>query len=83
MSNNSGKTFGRPAKDRPSAKRHPEQTQAEALAHPGLAVRVAAAAIISDIVQGGHTLDEDSPPTPPRPGSAALTTATAPSPAPW
>ncbi len=58
MSNNSGKTFGRPAKDRPSAKRHPEQTQAEALAHPGLAVRVAAAAIISDIVQGGHTLDE-------------------------
>ncbi len=58
MSNNFGKTFGRSGKDRPAAKRHPEQAQAEALAHPGLAVRVAAAAIISDIVQGGHTLDE-------------------------
>lgn len=58
MSNNFGKTFGRPGKDRPSAKRRPEQAQAEALSHPGLAVRVAAAAIISDIVQGGHTLDE-------------------------
>jgi 16S rRNA (cytosine967-C5)-methyltransferase len=35
-----------------------EQAAAEALAHPGLAARVAAAAIIGDVVQGGHTLDE-------------------------
>ncbi len=58
MSNNFGKTFGRSGKDKPSAKKRPEQAQAEALAHPGLSARVAAAAIISDIVQGGHTLDE-------------------------
>jgi 16S rRNA (cytosine967-C5)-methyltransferase len=58
MSEHFGKTFGRSGKDKPSAKKRPEQAQAEALAHPGLAARVAAAAIISDIVQGGHTLDE-------------------------
>jgi len=59
MNNNFGRTFGRSGKDRPATKRqHPEQTQAEMLAHPGLAARVAAAAIVSDIVQGGHTLDE-------------------------
>jgi 16S rRNA (cytosine967-C5)-methyltransferase len=58
MNNNFGKGFGRSVKDKSSARRHPEQAQAEALAHPGLAVRFAAAAIISDIVQGGHTLDE-------------------------
>jgi 16S rRNA (cytosine967-C5)-methyltransferase len=35
-----------------------DQALSEALAHPGLAARVAAAAVISDVVQGGHALDE-------------------------
>ncbi|MCI4678129.1 RsmB/NOP family class I SAM-dependent RNA methyltransferase [Rhodoblastus acidophilus] len=58
MNNNFDRAFGRSGKQKSSAKRHPDQTQAEALAHPGLAARVAAAAIISDIIHGGHTLDE-------------------------
>ena len=58
MTNQIGRAFGRSGKDRSSGKRlHPDQAQAQALAHPGLAARVAAAAIICDIVQGGHTLD--------------------------
>jgi 16S rRNA (cytosine967-C5)-methyltransferase len=68
MNQNSGSSFGRPgAKTSPTGKtgkagkpkpQTAEQAAAEALAHPGLAARVAAATIISDIVQGGHTLDD-------------------------
>ncbi len=55
--------FGRPqhggAKTgKPSRPQTAEQAAAEALSHPGLAARVAAAAIVCDIVQGGHTLDD-------------------------
>lgn len=59
MNSNFGKTFGRSGKDKTSAKRHGRDDAPDnALAHPGLAARVAAAAILCDIVQGGHTLDE-------------------------
>src|SRR5574337_712146 len=57
MNQKSG-TFNRSRKDKASAKRPQHQAQDMALAHPGLAVRVAAAAILGDIVHGGHTLDE-------------------------
>ncbi|PPQ40417.1 16S rRNA (cytosine967-C5)-methyltransferase [Rhodoblastus acidophilus] len=62
MTKDKGRSFGRPVhKTGPAGKARPhtaEQAAAEALAHPGLAARVAAAAIIGDVVQGGHTLDE-------------------------
>jgi 16S rRNA (cytosine967-C5)-methyltransferase len=59
-----GKSFGRPGKsgsgkDKMGARPHQQDHAAsEALAHPGLAARVAAAAVICDVVQGGHALDE-------------------------
>jgi len=61
MNKDKGKSFGRPAhRAGPAGKPKPtaEQAAAEALAHPGLAARVASAAIIGDIIQNGHTLDE-------------------------
>ncbi|WP_374546045.1 RsmB/NOP family class I SAM-dependent RNA methyltransferase [Rhodoblastus sp.] len=59
MNSNFGKGFGRSGKGKATARRQsPELARNDALAHPGLATRVAAAAILSDIVQGGHTLDE-------------------------
>jgi 16S rRNA (cytosine967-C5)-methyltransferase len=64
MTQDTGKPFGRSAKPgAPKGKAAPgyrqqDQAASEALSHPGLAARVAAAAVISDIVQGGHTLDE-------------------------
>ncbi|MBB4199966.1 MFS transporter [Rhodoblastus sphagnicola] len=62
MNRNNDKSVGRPIRKTGAAgKVKPqtaEQAAAEALAHPGLAARVAAAAIIGDVVQGGHTLDE-------------------------
>ena len=62
MNQNFGKGFGRTgkpasagkAKGRPAKPEQPEDPNL----HPGLAARVAAAAIICDVVQGGHTLDE-------------------------
>ncbi len=64
MTQNFGKPFGRvgksgSAKDKTAARPHQQEHAAsEALAHPGLAVRVAAAAVICDVVQGVHALDE-------------------------
>lgn len=60
MTHPTGKNFrgGGPNRGGPNRRPSPEQAQAEALAHPGLAVRVAAAAILADIVQNGHMLDE-------------------------
>jgi len=63
MNQNFGRPFGRTSKgggkDRNTAKsNHPEQSASDALAHPGLAARVAAAAVICDVVQGGHALDD-------------------------
>jgi 16S rRNA (cytosine967-C5)-methyltransferase len=64
MNSNHGNHFGRSGKGRtttqgPRAKGpRQDQTPESMLAHPGLAARVAAAAILCDIVQGGHTLDE-------------------------
>ncbi len=64
MNQNFGKPFGRSGrngagKDKSVARPHQQDQAAhEALGHPGLAARVAAAAIISDVVQGGHMLDE-------------------------
>jgi 16S rRNA (cytosine967-C5)-methyltransferase len=58
MNSNFGKGFGR-GKDKPPARRvRPDQARDDSLSHPGLAARVAAAAILCDIVQSGHTLDE-------------------------
>jgi 16S rRNA (cytosine967-C5)-methyltransferase len=64
MNHNFGKPFGRSGKNgagkdkanaRPSQQDHAAN---EILAHPGLAARVAAAAVICDVVQGGHNLDD-------------------------
>lgn len=59
-----GKPFGRSGrngagKDKATGRpHHQDQSANEALTHPGLAARNAAAAIIMDVVQGGHTLDD-------------------------
>jgi 16S rRNA (cytosine967-C5)-methyltransferase len=58
-----GKPFGRSGRNgagnRAAGKpHHQDQSAGEALLHPGLAARIAAAAIILDVVQGGHTLDD-------------------------
>jgi 16S rRNA (cytosine967-C5)-methyltransferase len=63
MNKSNDKSFGRSprktgATGRASKPQTAEQAAAEALAHPGLAARVASAAIIGDVIQGGHTLDE-------------------------
>ena len=62
MNTTNDKNFGRPRKTGANGKaprsQTAEQAAAEAMAHPGLAARVASAAIIGDIIQGGHTLDE-------------------------
>jgi 16S rRNA (cytosine967-C5)-methyltransferase len=64
MDQNFGKSFGRAGRsgagrDRMTARPHQQDLAAsEALAHPGLAARVAGAAVICDVVQGGHALDE-------------------------
>jgi 16S rRNA (cytosine967-C5)-methyltransferase len=62
MNTTNDKNSGRPRKTGANGKaprsQTAEQAAAEALAHPGLAARVASAAIIGDIIQGGHTLDE-------------------------
>ena len=56
MNNNFGKPFGRTrAQSRFSSQ---DDRTNEASQHPGLAARVAAAAVICDVVQGGHALDE-------------------------
>lgn len=66
MSENSSRTGGRIGRNKTAAKtRHHDRAPNETVTHPGLAARVAAAAIICDVVQGGHMLDErfssDSP----------------------
>ncbi len=64
MDQKSGKPFRRAGvsgagRDKTAARTRPhERVVSDALAHPGLAARVAAAAIICDVVQGGHSLDE-------------------------
>ena len=61
MNSNFGKSFGRSGrrtKDGRKAPRAGRYAGQHARPIPGLAARVAAAAIMSDIVQGGHTLDE-------------------------
>jgi 16S rRNA (cytosine967-C5)-methyltransferase len=63
MNRSNDKGFGRATRKPGATGKAPrpqtaEQAAAEALAHPGLAARVAGAAIIGDIIQGGHTLDE-------------------------
>jgi 16S rRNA (cytosine967-C5)-methyltransferase len=64
MNQKFGKAFGRPGRngagrDKTAGKpNHQDQSTSEALSHPGLAARVAAATIIIDVVQGGHTLDD-------------------------
>ena len=62
MNTNYGNNFGRSGKGKTAMRRRAtgadDAPESNALAHPGLAARVAAAAILCDIVQGGHTLDE-------------------------
>lgn len=64
MNHNFGRPFGRSGKsgagkDKTAARPHQHDHAAgDAMAHPGLAARVAAAAVICDVVQGGHALDE-------------------------
>ena len=63
MNQKFGKSFGRSGKpggpQQAGKNAHqPDKSQNALADHPGLAPRVAAAAIICDVIQGGHALDE-------------------------
>jgi 16S rRNA (cytosine967-C5)-methyltransferase len=64
MNQKFGKPFGRSGRNGAAKNKTPgrpqfqDQSANPALSHPGLAARIAAATIIIDVVQGGHTLDD-------------------------